>query len=299
MIHDWMKQKRNYLKKRDIQVEFRNVGANIVDATHFDPKAYSAIRASGLRISPLNIVHAASIHYQDRYPESFSKRKDSAYREIERAITSDGSDGLIVVSDGGSEKERSSTEVIAVGIMALLARNLFDIKYADLKQIQTSGKRCDYEFVKLGMRYLLESKGRKNNINSAIIDIFKKKDAYAVSFPKYGIISHIPRNIDCTKVIVVDPEGEEQAMSTDYIMAGRMMYYSRILRLCRIFRLANAVQTKAMQIYQGRSYRDAKQERLFRHSCGIVLCQSYIITSDSYRVSRDGIVWQFYSSQSS
>lgn len=230
------------IRRRLVPVSFRNIApTHIINITPFDQNKYDELRNDGLRISPLGVIHSASVHYQGRYRNSPSLRFCNAFIDLFAALSPNNFNHNLCLNDTeSSEFQTRSSEVVAVGLCVNLAAKLFNINYNRIILIETTGKRCDFHLHKDGNIYLLESKGRKHysNINSAIDDVFTKKQVNQVN-PQYGIISHLPRDGSPASIIVVDPENEYVKIGIEEQVADLLTYYAKYASLAGYWRLAN------------------------------------------------------------
>lgn len=241
------------ITKRKVAVRFKDYPPNNnIDETLFDHNSYQLLSGNGLSISPLKLIHCAAVHYQGRYKKSPSKRFLNAFIELHQAFSNQKQRKDFTLNNTESnELQVTSTEVIAVGLCVALSRVLFNIKLNRITPIEGTGKRCDLKFVKNGIEYIFESKGRKqsNNISSAISDIFDKKVRYPQ--PKYGFVSYLPRNGEGACVTVVDPDVEVVIPDRPHIVLKLLIYYSRQSLLAGFWELSRSLNDRIEALKRG------------------------------------------------
>ncbi|MDR3483152.1 MAG: hypothetical protein P4L91_20840 [Burkholderiaceae bacterium] len=209
-------------------------------------------------------MHNATVHYASRFQDSNTLRFLNALIEtmqsfgtgVDRALYLDGSES--------GELQGSSTEVIAVGLCIGLTANLFDINKNQINPIYASGKRCDYRFEKNGLEYLVESKGRKHtgNLQAAVNDIFSKKANSTIGVPKYGVISHLPRDGNPCAMWVVDPEYVPAKVSLERRAMYLLAHYVSKARLAGFWRLADLLDERRVHLTRGGNLRDIDRQPL-------------------------------------
>lgn len=250
--------------KRKVPVTFLNYNEKIVDTTLFDQNNYYSLRKNGITISPINIIHSASIHYTGRFDNSMALRFINSFIDIIASVknTTNNGDGLLFSDEESNEFQTKSSEVIAVGICITITSNLFNISRNTINLIEGSGKRCDFCFIKNSLQYYIESKGRKVDINPAIKDIFKKKSNYNSISPKYGVISHIPRDSSSTKVTIVDPDFIPEEINKNEKIKRLFLYYSKLSHMIGFWRLAELLRERYNKISEGFNYTDFNNKPL-------------------------------------
>jgi hypothetical protein len=71
------------IKARVVPVRFLDYPPNHkLDPAPFDPDRYKDLSKNGLKISPLKVIHSASVRYCGRYRESASLRFANAFVEL-------------------------------------------------------------------------------------------------------------------------------------------------------------------------------------------------------------------------
>ena len=93
----------NLFRKRTIPVSFTDYPGNIVDKSLFEPSKYTQIDNHGILKSPLNLIHAAAIHYNGRFRHSKSLRFLNAFMEIFSSIGEYG-DGKFYLNSNESNE---------------------------------------------------------------------------------------------------------------------------------------------------------------------------------------------------
>ena len=76
---------------------------NIVDKSVFETSKYTQIENHGILKSPLNLIHAAAIHYNGRFRHSNSLRFLNAFMEIFSSI-GDYGDGKFYLNSNESNE---------------------------------------------------------------------------------------------------------------------------------------------------------------------------------------------------
>jgi hypothetical protein len=183
-----------------------------------------------------------------------------------------------------SELQKSSTEVLAVGLCIALARELFDIRLNRISVIETSGKRCDFTFEKADRRYVLESKGRESDsqIVPAIRDVFVKKSASPAP-SKYGVVSHLPRDGTPISAIVVDPDDEEAIPTREDSISRLLGYYAKASRLAGFWRLAELLSVRSTAIDQRRDLEGLERVALDYQNV-FKVGKGYTLTSNNFSI---------------
>lgn len=242
-------------RDRRIPVEFRNLPQHSIDSSLFDQVEYAKIVEDGyFRCSPAELLQAAAVHFQGRH-KSRSIRFLNACLEIWPSL-SDGPqayNSLRLNSSESSEFQAKSSEVIGVGLGLSLCRRLTGIRYQDISTIQSTGKRCDFSFVKNSLDYIIEVRGRKgeNQVTSAIKDVFIKKSNYSAA--KYGFVSHLPRGGQQSSIVVIDPPSKPQKIE-DWEKVSRLLrHYSRASRLAGFWRLSDLLLLRSADLISSQS----------------------------------------------
>jgi hypothetical protein len=138
----------NLFRKRNIPVAFTDYPGHLVDTSLFDSSRHASIATSGMSKSPLNIIHSAAVHYQGRFRKWKSMRYLNSFIDIVTSVD-EFKDGKLYLTDHESnEFQTRSSEVIAVGICIELTSELFNINKNRIDIIESTGKRCDFKFVK-------------------------------------------------------------------------------------------------------------------------------------------------------
>lgn len=234
--------------KRIVPVEFLDLPGHPLDDSLFAPHAHTTLATTGLSISPLGIIHAASIHYSGKFPNSRPLRLLNAFFDIFVNVTPNSGNDLLINDHETPEFQTNSSEVIAAGLCISTTSRLFSIPHSRISQIHTNGKRCDYRFTLNNRSYVIESKGRKGTDSHAIADIFLKKSQYPNHSAKYGIIAHIPRNGDRVTLRVVDPEHEPSPVPRYRLMRQILSHYVRLSYLSGFWRLGDLLKSRIHQL---------------------------------------------------
>ncbi|WP_338890540.1 hypothetical protein [Aeromonas rivipollensis] len=243
---------KKLVKERTVPVDFVSYPGNPVDTTLFNQVKYTEIDTDGFKVSPLKIMHSATVHYQGRYPNSVSLRFINSFIEMIASIENYNSDGLLYFNNNeNGEFQTRSSEVISVGLCIALSSKLFDVNKNRFRLIEGGGKRCDFYMVKDGLDYLLEAKGRKGSISSAVRDVFTKKANYNAISPKYGIISKIPRGESPTSIEVIDPEFIPQEVPRKELIRLLLMHYSKVADVAGFWRLSELLLERSQAIFNG------------------------------------------------
>lgn len=251
------------IKKRVVPVSFVKYPDHKIDKTLFHKKSYRKIKSRGYRVSPLTIIHSASIHYRGRFPDSLGMRFRNAYCEIIASVTDSGNDKLLYFSaHENSELQARSTEVIGVGLCIALSSKLFKVNKNKFGVIEGSGKRCDFHMIKDGLQYIIESKGRKGSVKPAVQDVFEKKSGYDAASPKYAFISKIPRGDISTSIEVIDPEFTPKEVRREMLISRLLMYYSKMAVLTGHWRLADLLKVRAIAIADGADTKEYENRAL-------------------------------------
>jgi hypothetical protein len=252
-----------WAKNRVVPVRFNDHIAHPIDTTLFNQIAHAEIIANGFEISPLKVIHAASIHYSGRFSSNSYMKFINAFIEIFISVEPYNSNGLLYFNETeNSEFQGRSSEAIAVGLCISLSEKLFGVNRNRIGLIEGSGKRCDFHLIKDGLEYFIESKGRKGSSASAIQDIFDKKSNYAAISPKYGFISRIPRGSSETTMEVIDPEFTPNDISRNELVRRLLVHYTKVAALAGFWRLSNLLESRATAIYKGTAIESLENRRL-------------------------------------
>ena len=237
-------------KSRQLPITVRDYPDHPVDVSLFDTGHFDEMKRDGIILSPVQIIHAASIHYQGKFRKGKLLRLANAYLDILHNIEPVMDEKLKLKNTESSEFKTKSTEVIAVGICVAAAERLFRINRNRISVIETSKKRCDFEFVKEQNVYTIESKGRqrKEDVDFAIRSIFKQKDGYAG--PKYGFVSCLPRDGQRAELSIVDPDFVEFQISRIDLIKRLLRYYSKLSYLAGFYLLGGALEYRASQLVE-------------------------------------------------
>ena len=242
-----------FFKNRQIPVEFRDVPpTNLIDQTPFQTSIYNQINSNGLSISPLKLIHCASIHYQGRFRKSVSLRWLHSLLELTTSLSNYRTDGLYLTDSESNEFQTRSSEVLAVGLGVFLATKLFQINNNRISVIEGTGKRCDFSAIKNGEEIIFETKGRKykTDINSAVKDVFIKKRNYPINF-KYGMISHFPRNNEAVRMVVIDPESHNSELNRNDMIVRLLIHYAKQSYIAGFWRLADLLNERVKKLLAG------------------------------------------------
>jgi len=248
--------------QRNIPVNFLDCHGSTIDRSLFDQAQYRTIRQHGIKLSPINIIHYASVHYIGRFRNNVSMRFINSFIDIVSSIGISSDGGLYLLSDENNELQARSSEVLAVGICIGLSSKIFSINKNRIGLIDGPGKRCDFYFIKDNQQYYIESKGRKGSITTAIQDIFLKKANHDQHSPKYGIISQLPRSTERVNVTVVDPEFVPEEMSTNEQIRRLLVHYKKIAYLSGFWRLGELLTERHNAISDGIDYTELNEKAL-------------------------------------
>lgn len=254
-----LKTYNKWVKDRVVPVRFRYP----LDTTLFNKKAHHGILASGLSISPLALIHAASVHYSGRFKNSSRMQFINAFVEIFNSVEPFHADGHLCFNENeNSEFQGRSTEAIAVGLCIRLSEKLFCVNRSRICLIDGSGKRCDFSLVIDQLEYFIESKGRKGGTASAIQDVFAKKVNYPATSPKYGFVSSVPRGIHATSMEVVDPEFTPREISRNELIRRLLVHYSKVSALAGFSHFSNLLESQANAIRNGTKIETLENRKL-------------------------------------
>lgn len=250
---NWGSSNLILFRKKMVPVYFNDYPGYPLDTSTFNFWRFNHIKDSGISISPVQIMHCACIHYASRFRNPTYSFLNSFLEIVSSLPDSDTGEYLVFVEGGDPELQGKSTEVIAVGLSIFLSIELFRIKRNRIYKIEGTTKRCDFEFYKNNLRYVIESKGRKRNTSSARDDVFQKKYRLSSTVPKYGFISHIPRDGKPTKIEVVDPEYQPQEVSRFHQIVSLLKHYSVVSNVCGFWRLTQVLNKRIKQIEEAGS----------------------------------------------
>lgn len=239
---------------KNVEVNFCNGPAPyIIDISYFNGNAYNDIQANGHYLTDLNLIHCASIHYQSRFQTNIARRLKYTLDTIEPSLL-DNRTNFYFDDFEDSELQKNTSEVIGVGFTISLFQRLLDVNFNCFNSIPISGrrKRCDYEVNKNGNIFILESKGRKTNLNAAINMIFNQKAAGGIVQAKYGCISVIKRNGDPVTITVVDPPHKDIPKSKEDRILDLLIYYTKSIQLSGFYNLARLLNERIDQIIVNR-----------------------------------------------
>lgn len=231
---------------KNIEVDFDNS----VTSTHFNQNTFQQIKTRGLFLTDLRLIHCASLMYQSKLNYSPSPRIKRALLTVEPSLLNNGNGGFTFLSED-TELDKTSSEVIGVGFAVHLMHSLLDVNMNMINKIPVNGtkKRCDFEALKGGTRYIFESKGRKLHVNGAKEEIREQKTSYLANV-KYGVVTNIPRvGIPC-KIYVTDPEIELPKVNHDYQIIALLNHYSKAARLAGFSRLSEKINDSVNEILQ-------------------------------------------------
>lgn len=224
-----------------------------VNTSSFNQNSYNQITNSGLELNEISLIHYASIHYQSKFNNSLARRFKYTLDTIEPSLVNPTSGKFYFSGNEESELQRITSEVIGVGFALSLMHRLLDVKFNNFNRIPISGrgKRCDFEIIKDGERFIIEAKGRKTNINGAKDEIHAQKNSYP-DLVKYGVVSHIPRNGEPSRLFVTDPEVELPPADRDYKIISILNHYSKIARLGGFYRLSEKLNDRIDDIIEAK-----------------------------------------------
>ncbi|MDY0150433.1 MAG: hypothetical protein RBT03_10155 [Kiritimatiellia bacterium] len=235
-------------RPRTIPVSFCDRPGHSVDKSLFDVTAYTDLNTNGLRIRPLGIIHAAALHYTGKFPSNKPLRLLNAFIDIFANVDKRPSPYLHIHGSESPEFQSDSTEIIAVGICLAATSRLFAVPHNRISPIITSGKRCDYRFTLNNLSYLVESKGRKGALSAAIKDIFLKKDQYPRQCPKYGMITHVPRDCGHVDLRIYDPEYEPKPVPQYILIKQILSHYARTSYLSGFWRMGDLLMARTREL---------------------------------------------------
>ncbi len=242
---------------KNVQVNFLNEPTSnpprMIDISHFNQNIYNEIRQRGHFLTDLNLIHCASIHYQSRFQTNISRRFRYTLDTIEPSLL-DGRTHFHFNNFEEAELQKISSEVIGVGFAVSLFQKLIDVNFNCFIRIPPSGssKRCDFEIYKHGNTFIMESKGRKNGLNSAKREIYSQKASRTGCLVKYGCIATIKRNRTPVYLTVVDPPEISVPKRKEDRILDLLIYYTKVLQLCGFYNLANHLNKRVADISDNR-----------------------------------------------
>lgn len=248
--------------KKQIPVSFLDLDGAILDKTLFNKRNYNDINQNGIQLSAMNIMHYASIHYSGRFTNSVTMRFINSFVDIISSIEDGNDRGLILSNSENSEFQTRSSEVIAVGICVAITAKLFAINKNSIGLIEGSGKRCDFSFIKNNLEYYIESKGRKGSTKQAMQDVLQKKVNYDPHAPKYGVISHLPRNTEHITVDIIDPEFTPKEIDKNVQVGRLLLHYSKVAYVSGFWRLGDLLVERYEKILNGADFLDLNEKPL-------------------------------------
>lgn len=252
-----------WLKDRKVPVSFNKHPTNPIDTTLFHTETYDEIVSYGFYVSPLKIIHAASIHYSGRFRSNAHMKFINAFVEIFTSVEPYNGTGLLYFNETeNNEFQGRSSEAIAVGLCISLSEKLFNVNRSRIGLIQGTSKRCDFFLIKDGLEYFIESKGRKGSTKSAFNDVLEKKANYPAISPKYGFISSIPRGSSHTSIDVVDPEFTPKDISREELIMRLLIHYKKVAALAGFWRLSELLEARATAIRSGAEILNLENKRL-------------------------------------
>jgi len=220
-----------------------------VDKSYFNQNAFNYINTNGLALNEISLLHYSSIHYQSKFYNSPARRFRYTLDTIEPSLVNPSSGQFIFTGNEGPELQKITTEVIGVGFTLSLMHRLLDVKLHNFNKIPITGrgKRCDFEVIKNGVRFIVESKGRDKGYNDANSKILAQKLAYH-NVVKYGVISKIPRDGTAASLWAIDPEIKYRPADRNYINIAILNHYSKVSRLAGFNRLAESINYRLSRI---------------------------------------------------
>lgn len=212
---------------------------NISDQTYRNN--FESMLLNGMRFYPIQIFHYAAPHYVTRHNRPSLRFLNAL---LEGGPSIEVMNGQLYLNGyEGRELKKNSTEILAVGLSNLCICTWFNINTNRIIPIETSGKRCDFEFKIGSLKYVYEVKGRKDqyNLKGALMDSRAKK-IKQIGDEKLALICHLPRNGSNSSIHIFDPiiengEGRDSDLSI-------ILYYLRIIRLSGLFILAGKLEEK-------------------------------------------------------
>jgi len=234
---------------KNIRVDFDGS----VDTRPFNQNALQQIRKNGMYLTELALIHCASVQYQSRFSNSIARRLRYTLDTIEPSIMGNTNGEFFFSDEEESELQKSSSEVIGVGFAVHLIQRLLDVKFGEISRIPVNNRRkhCDFEVLKNGLRYIIESKGRKTNITGAKEEIRGQKREYP-NCVKYGVVTHIPRDGRPCSMHVTDPDIEFPEVSWDYQVIAMLEHYSKVARLAGFYRISEVLNKRIEEIHDSK-----------------------------------------------
>lgn len=228
---------------KNVQVEFysdtTSTPSRMIDTSCFNQKGYNDIMRNGHYLTDLNLIHCASIHYQSRFSNNVSRRFRHTLDTIEPSLI-DNQTNFYFNHDEEIELQKTSSEVIGVGFAISLFQKLLDVNFNCITRILPVGrdKRCDFQIYRNGSVFILESKGRKRDINGARHEIYNQKLSRTGVKAKYGCIAKITRDYSPVSITVVDPPTEDIPQNENDRLIDLLIYYTKAVQLSGFFNLA-------------------------------------------------------------
>ncbi|MCC5845351.1 MAG: hypothetical protein JJU05_13970 [Verrucomicrobia bacterium] len=233
-------------KKNTIECKldiFQNIP---VDITYFNKPVLDEITNNGLKCSYIDILRSASIHYQGKH-RSFPIRIAHAHLDLDGSLNN-SLDNFVFNQNERHEMQKLSTEIFALGLAIEASVKLFSVTRNSISIIDETRKRCDFVIQKNGIRIVAEAKGRKNHPKSSYKDIFMKKAEYGNNIPKYGFVTHIPRNGSPVSLNIIDPPDFRINLTKHEIIKNILYYYSRCSYLSGFHRLGDLLLKRMIRI---------------------------------------------------
>ena len=227
---------------------FRRAKVNVIDgddrlnniSSQYKPNLEAMLK-NGLKLYGIQIFHYGAPHYSTRHSRPSLRFLNGLFNGGTSIYYDSGE--LKLNENEGSELQMGSTEIISVGLSNMLVCKWFGIKSNRLSTIETSKKRCDYEFLLDGKKYVYEVKGRKykGKINEALLDARKKK-SYQSGDEKLAIICHLPRDGSSLSIYLYDPEIEDDNLYDEKYYV--LKYYMNFARMSGLFILADKIEER-------------------------------------------------------
>ena len=202
---------------------------------------YRRILTNGMKLYGIQIFHYAAPHYSSRHNRPSMRFLNGLFNGGAAIEIINGK--LALNENEGSELQRDSSEIISVGLSNMLMCKWLEIKVNRLSTIESSDKRCDFEF-NLGTRkYIYEVRGRKHKsqFNSALNDVILKKANHHAD-EKLAVICHLPRNNDPVSMHVYDPDVNEGDKNEDVYYV--LKHYSKMMSLSGLYIMAEKLEER-------------------------------------------------------
>lgn len=246
-----------YFMPRIVPVTFRDDPPNHVNVSLFKKETYERIKTNGVLVSPFGLMLAASVHYQTRHRKNPALRYLNAFFDTIESFRGGNysqSEYFVLGGNESNEFQAKSSEVIGVGFCISLCKELFGIPRNRIWTIEATGRRMDFHFLKNGYKYCVEARARKDKIESAIDDIYQKKESVS-NAANYGFITRTPRDGTPTSVVVVDPERDREEMPEHQFVQMLLRHYASLCGLAGFWRIANLLHRRADRIISYDSFR--------------------------------------------